>query len=300
MVRHHCSYDALPASVIQDTKRRNAGVGSAGERLPALACEAPSFSDEIRAILDQMGVRARRTTLTKGSTISLHGGPSAGLHFLLSGRMKLMWLSEKGQDMVLDLLDPGDVFGEMFLAEECEPSFAEALESVEIETIRRFSVERAWRERPALAIALARLLAYRRNRLERRLGAHVFFRAPTRLALLLLNLAERFGKAVPPLETSAGGVPARLLDIPISQRDLGSLIGASREIVSLTLSEFRRRGAISMLGRRIVVDTNRLRFCANANVGETTGSSRVFLHADSRARRRTDFPRNISGHPEVK
>jgi CRP-like cAMP-binding protein len=45
----------------------------------------------------------------------------------------------------------------------------------------------------------------------------------------------------------------------LSQQDLGNLIGASREIVSLTLSEFRRREAVSMLGRRIVVYESKLR-----------------------------------------
>jgi CRP-like cAMP-binding protein len=45
----------------------------------------------------------------------------------------------------------------------------------------------------------------------------------------------------------------------LSQQDLGNLIGASREIVSLTLSEFRRREAVSMLGRRILVYESKLR-----------------------------------------
>ncbi len=55
-----------------------------------------------------------------------------------------------------------------------------------------------------------------------------------------------------------------MLDIPLSQQDLGNLIGASREIVSLTLSELRRRGVVSMLGRRIVIDPNKLRLEAIA------------------------------------
>jgi len=195
--------------------------------------------------------------------VSLHEGPHTGLHLLLRGRMKTVRFSEKGRVMILDLLDAGDVFGEMSLVEglESEPTFAEALQAVEIETIPRFVVDPALKGRPALAIALARLMGARRNRLERRLGTQVFLRVPSRLAFLLLDLAERFGEALSSPKTSSAGEARRLvLDIPLSQQDLGNLIGASREIVSLTLSEFRRRGAVSMLGRRMVIEIDKLRF----------------------------------------
>lgn len=226
------------------------------------AAGTPSSSDEIRAILGQLGLRGRPARLGKGSMVSLHDGPHAGLHLLLRGRMKTTRFSTKGKVMILDLLDAGDVFGEMSIVDELgsEPTFAEALQAVEIETIPRFTFERALNGRPALAIAVARLIGARRNRLERRLETQVSLRVPTRLAFLLLDLAERFGKAVPsPPAPSAGGPRRFVLDIPLSQQELGNLIGASREMVSLTLSEFRRRGAVSMVGRRIVIEPEKLR-----------------------------------------
>jgi CRP/FNR family transcriptional regulator len=185
--------------------------------------------------------------------VSLHeGGARCGLHLLLDGRMKTLRFSEDGRVMILDLLDTGEVFGEMALVAEegVEPTYVEALEEVEIETFPRFALDGVLRGRSALALGIARLMAARRKRLERRLETQVFQRVPVRLASLLLELAERFGD---PLE---GGT---MVDIPLSQQDLGNLIGASREIVSLTLSEFRRREAVSMLGRRIVVHESKLR-----------------------------------------
>jgi CRP-like cAMP-binding protein len=166
--------------------------------------------------------------------------------------MKMLRFSEDGRVMILDLLDTGEVFGEMTLVGEegTEPSYAEALEDVEIETYPRFALEGALRGRTGVALGIARLMAARRKRLERRLETQVFQRVPVRLTALLLELAERFG------EPERRGT---VLDIPLSQQDLGNLIGASREIVSLTLSEFRRREMVSMLGRRIVVDEGKLR-----------------------------------------
>jgi CRP-like cAMP-binding protein len=160
-------------------------------------------------------------------------------------------LPEDGRVLILDLLATGEVFGEMALVAEegIEPTYAEALEEVEIETFPRFALDGVLRGRSTLALGIARLVAARRTRLERRLEKQVFQRVPVRLASLLLELAERFGEPV------EGGT---VVDIPLSQQDLGNLIGASREIVSLTLSEFRRREAVSMLGRRIVVHESKL------------------------------------------
>jgi CRP/FNR family transcriptional regulator len=233
-----------------------------GSALLRSAAGAQSSSDEIRAVLGQLGLKGKVTRLGKGSMVSLHGGPHAGLHLLLRGRMKTTRFSNKGKVVILDLLDAGDVFGETCIVDELgsEPTFAEALQAVEIETIPRFAFERALNGRPALAIAVARLIGARRNRMERRLETHMFLRAPTRLAFLLLDLAERFGEALPSPPAPSAGAPRRLvLDIPLSQQELASLIGASREMVSLTLSEFRRRGAIAMLGRRIVIEPDKLR-----------------------------------------
>jgi CRP/FNR family transcriptional regulator len=224
--------------------------------LPGLG-EVPTISQEIREALDSQGVAGRRQRLSRGSMVSLHPGDArSGLHYLHHGRMKTLRFSEDGKVIILDLLDTGELFGEMSLLSEeeaAEPTYAEALEDVEVETFPRFILEGALRGRSALALGLARLLAARRKRIERRLETQVFQRVPVRLAFLLLELAERFG------ESQDRGI---VIDIPLSQQDLGNLIGASREIVSLTLSEFRRRQAISMLGRRIVVRESRLRDAA--------------------------------------
>ena len=216
------------------------------------ARETPSsLSDEIRDALLSFGLTARRHWLAKGSMLSLHGGAQAGLHLLVHGRLKTLRFSAEGRVLILDVLDAGDVFGEMSILDggEGEPVYAEALENAEIETVPSIAFERVLRARPSLALSIAQLIGKRLSLLERRLQTHVFQRVPTRLAALLLDLAERFGK---PSDTGT------VLEIALNQQDLGNLIGASREIVSLTLSSFRRRGAVSMRGRRIVVNRERL------------------------------------------
>jgi CRP/FNR family transcriptional regulator len=173
-----------------------------------------------------------------------------GLHLLVDGRLKTLRFNEDGKVLILDILKAGDVFGEMALVvTDAAPIYAQALEAAVVETVPRFAVEEAMRNRPALALEIARVVGQRRNSLERRLESQVFQSVPQRLRELLLDLAERFGK-----ERAEG----TLIDIPLSQQDLGNLIGGSREIVSLTLSELRRRGVVFKDGRKIVVNVAEL------------------------------------------
>lgn len=215
---------------------------------------AESASAEIRSCLALLGIRGRRTRLSRGGMIPLHE-PHAGLHVLIGGRMKTLRFSSEGRVIILEILDAGDVFGETsFVGDDgLTPAYAEAIEDAEIESVPRFVVERTLASRPALALGFARLMGARRGRLEQRLEDYTFERVPARLVRLLLELADRFG--VP----AARGT---VLDISLSQQDLANMIGASREIVSLTLSELKRREAISMAGRRIVVHDASLRRAA--------------------------------------
>src|SRR3990172_8647975 len=106
--------------------------------------EVPSFSQAIRSALDALGIGGRLFRLSKGSMVSLHEkGARSGLHLLLSGRMKVLRFSEDGRVMILDLLDTGEVFGAISLVAEegTEPSYAEALDEVELETFPRFALD---------------------------------------------------------------------------------------------------------------------------------------------------------------
>lgn len=217
-----------------------------------------SLSGQILSAVSGLGYTAVRLQVGRGELISLQDGRGRGVHVLSRGRMKILRFSDEGRVILLDLVEPGDVFGELaFLSEntgaahvELGPSYAEALEESTVYSIPCVTFERLLRARPSLALGIARLLGERCNKLERRLEAHVFHKVPTRLVNQLLELAERYG-----VEHEGG----TLLSIPLSQQDLGNLIGASREIVSLTLSDLKKRGLVGSQGRRLVVHEDRLR-----------------------------------------
>ena len=214
-----------------------------------------TLSGEILSAVAGLGRAPAKLLLGKGELISLQSGRGAGIHIVSRGRVKTLRFSDQGKVMLLDLLGPGDLFGDLsFLSEraDSEPvqSYAEAFEPSELYSIPAMMFERLLRLRPSLAVRIVGLTGDRCRSLERRLEARVCQKVPARLARQLLDLAGRFGE-----RTSEG----TLLPFAVSQQDLANFIGASREIVSLTLSDFRRRGVVRCRGRKLVLDTAGLR-----------------------------------------
>ncbi len=216
-----------------------------------------TLSGQILAALPGLGHTPVPLRVGRGELISLQDGRGRGVHVLSDGRMKVLRFSDQGRVILLDLVEPGDVFGELsllsedlFAARKARSSYAEALEESTLYSIPCATFERLLHTHPRLALGIARLLGERCDKLERRLEAQVFYKVLTRLVNQLLELAERYG-----VEHEGG----TLLSIALSQQDLGNLIGASREIVSLSLSDLKKRGLVGSKGRRLVVHEDRLR-----------------------------------------
>ncbi len=169
---------------------------------------------------------------------------------LLSGRVKMSHVSTEGREVILDLVEPGELFGEMHILDASEDVTAEALEDSRVVAIPRPRLEGLLLDRPGLALRLARLVAVRRQRTELRLRTLAYSPVPQRLGNLLLQLCRQYG---------APHHRGTLLRIRLSQGEFGSLIGACREIVNSTLSEFRQKGLVDVSRTRIIVRERELR-----------------------------------------
>jgi CRP-like cAMP-binding protein len=91
---------------------------------------------------------------------------------------------------------------------------------------------------------MTQLLARRRLELENKLETLVFRDVTSKLAELLLNLAEEYG-----VEDARG----TLVALKITHQELANLIGSTRETVSLTLSQFKKKNLICSEGRRVII-----------------------------------------------
>jgi len=181
----------------------------------------------------------------KRQTVFSPDDAATSIYILKSGRVKIAKLTEDGKEIILSLLKPNDVFGEMAIINqgprEC---FAEALDNVVYYSVKLEDLYRLMRTRPAIIIRLAKVIGQRRLEAEKNMESFLYKGVRERLAQLLVRLSHDYG-----IKDSRG----RLLRIKITHQDLANIIGSSRETVSLTLGDFRRAGLIDINERKIII-----------------------------------------------
>lgn len=190
----------------------------------------------------------------RGQTLFVEGDRAERLFLIEQGRVLITSSGSGGRETVLGLRGPGDVLGELSVFDG-QPRSATALtlEPVEAVVAPATALTRALQS-VQTSHELIRILASRLRETDRRLLEFAALDTLGRVAWRLVELTERFGVA------SAEGI---VLELPISQDQLASWCGASREATVKALASLRSLGAISTGRRRVLVtDADVLRRCA--------------------------------------
>lgn len=164
---------------------------------------------------------------------------------LVSGRVKITYVTPEGRETVLDFRGPGELLGEMAVVDgHPRSSSVEAIEAVEALALSAADFKALVASRPGLANQLLQDMVRRfrdadRKRIE--FGAsHTIGRVAARLA----ELVERYG------EPSKGGI---VIELPITQEELAGWTASSREAVAKALHQLRALGLVETERRRITV-----------------------------------------------
>jgi CRP/FNR family transcriptional regulator, cyclic AMP receptor protein len=198
--------------------------------------------EEIDAIL---GFAIERR-FPRGATILNKGADGSNLMAVLAGRVRIGNVSAEGKEVTLNVIGPGEIFGEIALLDG-KPRSADA---VAVEDTTVLMVER----RDFLPFLLRhdtlveRLLVVLCDRLRRTSGALeeiALFDLPARLARVLVKLADDYGRPDP-----AGGVR---IGLKLSQRDLSTLVASSRESVNKQLRVWRTAAALDLRDGHLVL-----------------------------------------------
>lgn len=223
-----------------------------------LLSETPFFAAFSPAQRDALAARLAERGHADGDTIFLRGDESTSLMIVVSGRVALRLTSPQGREILLAILEPGEIFGEMSLLD----SRGRSADAVAFGPCRLLSLERrdmlpVLQEAPEACVRLLELLSTRLRRTSDQLEGVALMALPSRLARLLLTLSEARG--------ARGADGEVLLPLALSQRDLGQLIGASREKVNLQLGRWSAEGLLRREdGALVICDTDALADIAEA------------------------------------
>jgi CRP-like cAMP-binding protein len=201
----------------------------------------PLFRQLPAPALEELGQNLRLRHFGAGDTVFFQGDPGTSLCIIQSGRIKLSLISASGREVIIDLLGPGDVFGELALLDG-EPRSADcvATEVTELLLLQRDDFLQFLEGNPKLTIALLAELSRRLRRDTQLIQDAAFLDVPARLARVILRLAEPQGDAV-------RATPR------LTQTNLAGLVGTTRETLNKFLGMYQDEGLIRLERGRIVV-----------------------------------------------
>ena len=201
--------------------------------------QVPLFAELDTEALALLAARLRRRKLPSGTPVVYKGDPSGALYLIVSGRVKVHQATTSGDEVILDVKGPGDFFGEMSLLDG-QPRSADVstLEASELLLLEGDALRETIHQQPAVAWTLLRLLSQRLRDQNEQAEMLMTRDVTGRVADRLLRL----GKSQGTLQPDGKSIQ---LDVRLTQSDIASLVGATRERVSRALSAFRTSGAIA-------------------------------------------------------
>ena len=195
--------------------------------------------------MQEMEKITRMEEVKKRQPLYLTGDPSRNVYLLKRGRVKIANTAPSGKEVTFDILEPGEVFGELDAMEDAPRSTsAEALDDALICVIPRKDFDQYLAMHPTVMFKLTKLIGLRLKKIQSRVEDLVFRDVPARLAHLLSELSKTDGVA------DKQGIR---LKVKLTHQEMANLIGCSRETVSTTMGQFRDNGLIHMDGRTITI-----------------------------------------------
>jgi CRP/FNR family transcriptional regulator len=215
------------------------------EQLKSLSSFAPSQLDELAANLSVKILQKNESVFDQDEEAKL-------IYLLLSGVVRESYLNTNQKQTIVNLLAAGEFFGLDSLVPKSRHAFrCEAVENCTLGFIQPRTLIEILLGIPHemfLRWYTATMLHGRRMYIHCIRGIGLDLRR--RLAMELMNLADRFGRA------DARGT---VILLNISHEVLAGIVGASRQQVTEYLNEFDREKIISREGRRIIINSQKLR-----------------------------------------
>jgi CRP/FNR family transcriptional regulator, cyclic AMP receptor protein len=180
-----------------------------------------------------------------GREIYAKGSLGDSMMAVLRGTVKMTSVSPEGKEIVLNMMGPGEIFGEIALLDGGERSAdAVARTDCELLVLLRRDFMPILERHADICILLLKILCQRLRQTSEQVEDVLFRHLESRLAKALLHLFE---------SASMHSIDGSSNDLHLSQRELGNIAGGSRESVNKTLQSWHRAGLIRLGKSSIVI-----------------------------------------------
>ena len=203
------------------------------------------FRDLPNGALTRLAACAAVRNVKAGTTLFQVGDAGDAIYGIVTGRVRIGATSEDGREIFLNLLGPGESFGEIALLDGgARTASATAVEPTALTVIAREAFLDVMRHEPVVAVHTIELLCQRIRLSSAMLEDNTFLPLEQRLAKRLLMLAETHG------EKDAQGC----YTLRLSQDELAHFLGVTRQIVNQHLNAFAQSDLIELSRGRIMIN----------------------------------------------
>lgn len=185
--------------------------------------------------IERIAALAIRRTYEEGAVVFMLGDPGDSLCGVVSGRVRISASRAAGREVFLNIMEPGDAFGEIALLDgKPRTASATALTRTELILIRRERFAELLAGEPSLALHLIQLLCERVRWTAQLTEDSALLGVPARIAKRLLSLARLNGNE-----------PVDGARLTISQEELAQFLGLSRQVINQHLQGWKQAGWIT-------------------------------------------------------
>ena len=207
----------------------------------AVLGKVPFFASLTPAELAQVNTHFHETGYGPGEAVYFAGDPTARLYVVARGKVKLSRPTLGGQDVILDILAPGDFFGSLDLLGDAHyPDTAQAQTQVCVLGVDAPSFQTILLRYPAVALAVLQATTRRLQAAHETIRQLSAYPVERRIAAVLVKLAEKLGAPSP---------EGLLIQVPLARQELADMTGTTVETASRVISQFQKAGLIRT-GRR--------------------------------------------------
>jgi CRP-like cAMP-binding protein len=188
----------------------------------------------------------------KGEFIYFSDDPANSIYLVTEGKIKLLYYTEEGDEVVKSILTRGEVFGELaLLGEDTRKDYAQVLtDSTAVCHLTLEQMQQLMKEDRSFALKIYKLIGIRISKLERRIDSLVFKDVRTRIIEFIKEFVTEKGEK---------NGPEYRVDHYLTHKDIADLVGTTRQTVTTLLNELRGEGKIDFSRRSIyVADINKL------------------------------------------
>jgi CRP/FNR family cyclic AMP-dependent transcriptional regulator len=202
------------------------------------------------ATIQQISALSIRRSYSNGAIVFSQADPGDALYGVVTGKVRISASSPSGREMFLNIMEPGDTFGEIALLDgRRRTATASAISPSELIIITRDHFLDLLKREPELVGHVIQLLCDRIRWTSGLAEESALLSVPERLARRLLSLGQLHGH-----ETPNG------IELSISQEEVARFLGLTRQAVNQYLQDWKIKGWLTLgRGKIVIIDVHALR-----------------------------------------